>query len=68
MTWAYKNRGKGCHWVLDLYDRLNLPVLPSVVTALNKTMEEKMRVLDKQQSDACKKKRIQVKVADGRSS
>lgn len=53
MTWCYKNRGKEYHWIVDLYERLNLPVLPAVVSA----------ELEKRKTEEYKKNRISQKVA-----
>lgn len=63
MTWCYKNRGKEYHWIVDLYERLNLPVLPAVVRALKKATEERMAELEKRKTEEYKKNRISQKVA-----
>ena len=33
MTWCFNHRGPDYHWIVDLYERMNLPVLPEVVRA-----------------------------------
>ena len=40
MTWCFHNRGPEYHWIIDLYDRLNLPVLPEVVRAFQKATQD----------------------------
>ena len=34
MTWCYEVRGPQYQWVTDLYERINLPILPAIVKAL----------------------------------
>lgn len=41
MTWCFDVRGPKYHWVIDLYERLDLPVFPAVVEALEKAVRER---------------------------
>ena len=52
-----------CHWVVDLNDRLKLPVLPEVVRALRKATEERMTLVAKRKTDKAKRKEISHKSA-----
>ena len=63
MTWCFENRGKEYHWVIDLYERMKLPVLPEVVRAFRKATEERMKELAKKKTVEAKQKRISNKVA-----
>lgn len=63
MTWCYETRGKSYHWIIDLYDRLQLPVIPSITQALQKEVEERMMEIEKGRTDHKKKIRVQMKVA-----
>lgn len=49
--------------MVDLYERLKLPVLPAVVQALQKEVEDRMKEVDKGKTDHKKGIRIQMKVA-----
>lgn len=63
MTWCFKVRGKSYHWIIDLYDRLKLPVIPAIIKALQKEVEERMAEIEKGRTDHKKKIRVQMKVA-----
>lgn len=63
MTWCFKVRGPNYHWVVDLYERLNLPVVPAVVEALRKVTIDRASELEKQKSEGRKQCRIRMKVA-----
>ena len=63
MTWCYEVRGPNYHWITDLYERLNLPVVPAVARALQKAVEDRRKVLEGQKADRAKKNRINMKVA-----
>ena len=63
MSWCYGVRGPSYHWVADLYERLNLPVLPAVVEALQKEVADRMKEVEKGKTDHKKGIRIQMKVA-----
>lgn len=56
-------RGPNYHWVVDLYERLNLPVVPAVVQALHKATSERIANLEKQKKEKGKQRRIHMKVA-----
>ena len=40
-------KGKSYHWVTDLYDRLNLPVIPAIVEALENEVVKRMKDIEK---------------------
>lgn len=63
MTWCLKVRGDKYYWVKDLYERLNLPVIPAVVEALIKCVRDHAAELAKQQTETRKQQRIKMKVA-----
>ena len=63
MTWCFKVRGPDYHWVVDLYERLKLPVVPAVVGALHKATTDRAAELEKQKSERRKQNRIRMKVA-----
>lgn len=63
MTWCLKVRGNTYRWVLDLYERLKLPIVPAVVEALMKVVSDRAAELEKQQTEARKQQRIRMKVA-----
>lgn len=60
MTWCLKARGDKYHWVIDLYDRLNLP---AITEALIKCVWDRADELAKQQTEARKQQQIKMKVA-----
>lgn len=63
MTWCFKHRGPEYHWIVDLYDRMNLPVLPKVVCAFQKASKVRMKELEKKKTDQAKQKRVSHKIA-----
>lgn len=63
MTWLLKKRGPNYHWLLDLFDRLNLPVLDGMREALRKSNESRMAMLNNAQTERSKQKRIHHKRA-----
>ena len=63
MTWCHKVRGKSYHWIIDLYSRLQLPVIPAIIQALQKEVEDRMTEIEKGRTDHTKKIRVQMKVA-----
>ena len=63
MTWCHAARGRDYHWVIDLYERMNLPVISAVVRALHSSTQDRIDALRKQKTDESKHKRIRVKVA-----
>ena len=63
MTWCYNVRGSDYHWITDLYERLALPVLPAVVRACHKAVEQRMTGLNKQKTVENKHRRIRQKMA-----
>ena len=44
-------RGPNYHWVIDLYERLNLPVVSAVVQALHKATADRIANLEKQKTE-----------------
>ena len=65
MSWCYDVRGPSYHWVIDLFEGLNLPVIPAGVEALQKDVAEHMKEVQRGKTDHKKKVRIQMKVARG---
>ena len=63
MSWCYKIRGSSYHWIIDLYERLNLPVISAVVDALQKEVKDRMKEIERGQTENKKKVRTQMKVA-----
>ena len=63
MTWCHNVRGGTYSWVIDLYERMNLPVVPAVVKALHEAIDERSKHLNKKKTEESKRKRIQMKVA-----
>lgn len=63
MTWCYAARGPDYHWVIDLYERLNLPVITAVVRSLHASTQDRIDAVQKQKTDEAKHRRIRVKVA-----
>ena len=63
MSWCYEVRGSSYHWVIDLYDRLNLIIIPAVIEALRKEVEDRMKKIQRGKTDQKKKTRIKMKVA-----
>ena len=63
MTWCHKVRGSDYHWIVDLYQRLNLPVVGAVVKALKNAVEERAAILENQKLEETQRKRILNKVA-----
>ena len=63
MSWCYQVKGKSYHWITDLYDRLNLPVIPAIVEALENEVVKRMKDIEKTKADKTKKNRVQMKVA-----
>lgn len=49
--------------LVELFEVLNLPVLPAVVQALKKAVNQRMKNLLKKQSDEAKRQRVSQKVA-----
>lgn len=62
-TWCYEVRGPQYHWALDLYERLNLPILPAVVEALSEAIIERAAELEQQKTSHSKTLRDQMKTA-----
>ena len=63
MTWCFNHRGPDYHWIVDLYECMNLPVLPEVVLAFQKATKERMTELEKKKTDEVKQKRVSQKIA-----
>ena len=62
MTWCYEVRGLQYHWVTDLYERINLPILPAIMRALSEAVKLRAAELQKQKSNHSKVLRVQMKV------
>lgn len=63
MSWCYDVRGPNYHWVIDLFEQLQLPVVPAVIEVLQKEVAERMKEVVRGKTDHKKKGRIQMKVA-----
>ena len=63
MTWCYELRGPQYHWVTDLYERINLPILPAIVKALTEAIKVRAAEIQKQKSSHSKAIRVRMKVA-----
>ena len=63
MTWCFNHRGSDYQWIVELYKRMNLPVLPEVVRAFQKATKERMTELEKKKTDEAKQKRVSQKIA-----
>lgn len=63
MTWCLKVKEDKYHWVTDLYDRLNLTVIPAITEALIKCVQDRADELVKQWTEARKQQQIKMKVA-----
>jgi len=63
MTWCFKVKGTNYHWVIDLYQRLNLPVIPAEAEALFKCLQYRAAELNKRQTEAWKQQGVRMKVA-----
>lgn len=55
MTWCYEVRGSTYHWVIDLYDRSELPVIPAIVEALKTEVADCMKEIQRGMMDQKKK-------------
>ena len=62
MTWCFNHRGPDYHWIVDLYERMNLPVLPEVVRAFQKATKERMTELE-EKTDEAKQRRVSQEIA-----
>ncbi|XP_028417004.1 uncharacterized protein LOC114541219 [Dendronephthya gigantea] len=70
MSLGFKTGGPKYHWLIDLYDRIHLPVIPAVietlqkeVTARMKEVTTRMKEVDRGKTEGKKKGRICIKVA-----
>ena len=63
MSWCYRVRGTAYHWISDLYERLQLPVVPAIIEALQKDIQDRMKTIESGKTDHKKKNRVQMKVA-----
>lgn len=55
--------GPNYYWVADLYERLNLPVIPADVQALYKAIADRVANLEEQKAEKGKQQRVHMKVA-----
>ena len=61
MTYMYQKRGPQYHWVVELFERLKLPVFEGVQAALEAFNEQRKLSLDHEKTDSSKRRRIQLK-------
>ena len=62
MSWLYETRGAEDHWLLELYDRLNLPVLEGMLESCLEGNESRMKNLQQQKTQKFKDLRVSYKV------
>ena len=63
MKWCYEVRRPQYHWVTDLCELINLPILPTIVKALSAAIKVRAAELQKQKSSHSKTLRVRMKVA-----
>ncbi len=63
MTWAMKRYGPEYHWLMELYQKMNMPVFPGVVDALKASNEERIKNTEKYRSAEYKKQKVTYKRA-----
>ena len=61
MTYMYEKRGPQYHWVVELFERLKLPVFDGVQAALEAFNRQRKMNLDQEKTDSSKRRRIQLK-------
>ena len=61
MTYMYEKRGPQYHWVVELFERLKLPVFDGVQAALEAFNQQRKLYLDQEKTDSFKQRRIQLK-------
>ena len=61
MTYMYEKRGPQYHWVVELFERLKLPVFDGVQAALEVFNEQRKLNLDREKTDSFKQRQIQLK-------
>ena len=47
MTYLTGKKGTGCHWLLDLFERLKLPILDGMQEALEQANKNRKKKLEK---------------------
>jgi len=63
MTWLSKKKGLSYHWLLDLFQRLKLPVFDGMKEALQRGNEIRAKNLEKKQTEEAKQQRTNWKKA-----
>ena len=63
MSWCFKNIGPKYHWLIDLYDRIHLPIIPAIIETLHKEVVARQKEVDRGKTEEKKKGRICMKVA-----
>ena len=63
MTYMYGKRGPQYHWVVELFERLKLPVFEGVQAALEAFNQQRRLNLDRQKTDLSKLRQIKLKTA-----
>ena len=61
MTYMYQKRGPQYHWVVELFERLKLPVFEGVQAVLEAFNEQRKLNLDREKTDSSKRRRVQLK-------
>ena len=58
MTWCFKERGPGYHWIVDLYSRLGLPICPRYTAQRNLLLTSTARILGETWSSSSDARKI----------
>ncbi|CAB4009242.1 Hypothetical predicted protein [Paramuricea clavata] len=53
---VFQNRGPKYHWLIDLYDRIHLPVIPAVIETLQKEVAARMKEVARAEDQEARKK------------
>ena len=56
MTYTYEKRGPQYHWVVELFERLKLPVFDDIQAALEAFSQQRKLYLDREKSDSFKQR------------
>ena len=58
MTWCFKERGPGYHWIVDLYSHLGLPICPRYTAQRNLLLTSTARILGETWSSSSDARKI----------
>ena len=54
MTYLTGKKGTGCHWLLDLFERLKLPILDGMQEALEQANKNRKKKIEKLRNEKSK--------------